>query len=457
MDLIPTEIKLAIVRFLIEESPESAYAYATGALTPVRQAYVRQIHFTALLPDYVQRRRSETESEKQKNNEAFSGAVASLMEFLRAWLSPHDGGIELQLSTACAIDLRDMRPGMGMAILDLRERRKRCLSSYVALNKGFYRQLPELPAVSKFTCPAADMNQRRLVPATCCEIASRFSRLRAIDWHLADGSHDSDFRLQLRNDFAAGLSSASSLIPESVRDFTLGYSSAPCVERFFPDEDPRICPGAARDALSVALRNLSVQMETVTLQMTSIGSEFLWDPELPPDQQAHWPRLREMELNFDGQTPQGEELFDWDPSDMPDDDPESDPPSSLSRVVPIPAQHRPYQLAFARAAGRMPKLRHLCALCGYQVRVLMDYTVRPGGAEFHYEDYQNSPVVVGLVTQEVQEEWWKTAHAHLREGDEFHFEVVDDGAVFEFRRRNSNGLPGQEPPERMVIDWTRVI
>ncbi|KAK8041674.1 hypothetical protein PG993_006197 [Apiospora rasikravindrae] len=480
MDRIPTEIKLAIVRMLIEDSPESAYVYATlsrewqallepttfaslklnqvrlcqakGTLTPVRQAYVRRIHFTALLPDYDYHHRPDNESEKQRNNEAFSDAVASLMDLLGAWSSPHHGGIELQLSTACTIDLQTMRRGHGFELLNLRARQIRCISSYVTLNKGFYRQLPELPCISKFTCPPASVYQRRLVPQTCCQIASRFPHLRTIDWQLADGSHNSDFRLQLRSDFATGLLA---FIPELVRHFTLGYSRGPGVERFFPDEDPQICLGSTRDPLSVALRNLSMQMETVTLQMTSIGSELLWDPELPPDQQGCWPRLREMGLNFDGRTPQGEELFDWDPSDLPDpDDHESDPPSAFTRVIPIPAQHRPYHLAFARAAGRMPRLRYFSALYGYRLAAMVDYTVRPRTAEFHYE---SSPVVDGLITQEVQEEWWNNAHAHLREGDKFRFHVVDTEEIVGFRHRAITGIAIDDPPERKTIKWTRVI
>ncbi|KAK8037514.1 hypothetical protein PG991_000860 [Apiospora marii] len=452
MDRIPTETKLAIVRLLIQDSPESACVYATVSrewqaffepttfsslnlnqeclhqaretLTPARQAYIRQIHFTALLPGYDNHRKPETEVEKKQNNEVFSDAVARLMELLSAWSSAH-GEVELELSAACAIDLQDMKPGGSILLPHLRERRKRCIASYVKLNEGLYHHVPEVTWISKFTCADPSLYKRRLVPKTCCEIASRFPHLRTIDWNLADGSHDHEVRLQLRNDFATGLSA---LIPETVRGLKLGYQGGSGIERFFDEQDPRICPGAARGHLSVALGKLSMQLETITLHMTAIGSELLWDPDLHHENhQRRWPLLREIELEFGCQTPQGEYLLDCSPSD----DGVTGPPQDLERFIPIPAALKPYHINFARAARRMPNLRHFTANCGCVVSAGFAYTVQPGGASDRdsrtAELYYGSARASECIANEIQEEWWQTAESHLKKGDKFIFKVDDYG------------------------------
>ncbi|KAK8030431.1 hypothetical protein PG990_000165 [Apiospora arundinis] len=478
MDRIPAEITLAIVRLLVDESPESAYTYATVSrawqafieattfaslkldqgrlsqaretLTPARQAYVRQIQFTALLPDYHnQAEPLDSEPDKKQNDEAFSDEVVSLMGLFSTWSSPHDGGIELQLSTACPLDLQDMKRGSSPLPPSRRVRLERCLTSYVALREGLYRRLPEVSLIKTFTSSPMFIYHRRLTPKTWCEIASRFPRLRSINWELADGSHDPAFRLQLRNDFAAGLS----VLPESVRDFTLCYRSGPGLGRFFKDPGLRVCPGAVRDPLSVALGKLSIQMETVSLTMV-LGSEILWDPELKTDQQAYWPFLRDIYLQLDGRTPRGEHLFDWDRLD-----PDSHGPD-YGRVIPISTQVNPYHLAFARAARRMPNLRSFCATDGNSFGNGVTYTVRPrSGADQGSSAtfcYDASPVV-DLIARGMEEEWWNTAHVHLREGDKFHFEVVDDGAIIEFRRRTDMSRAFTPPPVEKIIEWTRVI
>lgn len=492
MDRIPTEIKLAIVRQLVDASPELAYTYATisrewqmfiepttfaslkldqgrlsqarETLTPTRQTYVRRIQFTALLPDYHdQRELEESDLEKKEKNEAFSDAVASLMEFLSTWSSAYNGGIELELCAACAIDLQGYNDGMDKIrwILNRRERRERCVLSFVALNDGLYHRLPELSLVRKFTCVPASVTHRQLVPRTCCEIASRFPRLHSIDWNLGDGSHDYSFRLQLRNDFAIALSK----LPKSIRHFTLSYDGGDKTPygNVIDDPNPLIYPGATRDPLSVALRKVSMQMEDVSLYMAA-GSELLWDSDLHPNQQGHWPLLRKIDLslNMNNRTPQGEALFEFDPLE-PDYDPSPDPRIASDRVIPIPAQLTPYQLALAHAAGRMPNLRSLGVTIGDRIGDFITYTVEPTSgadqgsrAEFIYE---GSSATTDTVTQEIQEEWWNSAHVHLREGAEFHFKVVDDGRLLEFRRRRDNSSQGLLPDvlAQKTIEWTRVI
>ncbi|KAK7969954.1 hypothetical protein PG996_001609 [Apiospora saccharicola] len=304
MDRMPVEIKLAIAQSVVQKSPESARIYAAvsrewqalfepatfsslllnqqrtlqarAILTSERKAYVRRIHFIALLPGYKVDRQFETESEKQENHAAFSDAVATLFGLLHSWSLPQvvesiQRGIELSISAAATIDLQDLR-GRGLR-RDTRfyNRKRRCNASFVALREGLYHELPEVSCVTRFTY-SKDPVHRHLVPKTCCEIATRFPKLHSIGWYLADGSHDTAFRVRLRNDFATGLS----MLPDSVRHFTLSYFyDGPWGSR--NDQKPQLYPERVLDPLSVALRGLSLQLETISFDGT-IGSELLWQP-----------------------------------------------------------------------------------------------------------------------------------------------------------------------------------
>ncbi|KAK8137854.1 hypothetical protein PG984_001234 [Apiospora sp. TS-2023a] len=486
MDRIPVEIKLAIAQSVLRESPESARMYATVSrewqalfeptsfsslllnqqrlpqartiLTPERKAYVRRIHFFALLPEYKVDRSNETESEEQENNVAFFEAVAALFGFLHPWSlaqvdEPIQRGIELRISAAVTIDLQDLE-GRVNRDTQSHDRRRRCYTSFVALREGLYRDLPEVSCVTKFTY-SREFIHRQLVPKTCCEISTRFPRLHSIDWHLADGSHDDAFRVQLRNNFATGLS----LIPDSIRHFTLSYEYD-----LGNDEAVQLYPETVLDPLSVALRGLSSQLETISLQGT-IGSELLWEPGLDQAQEVHWPRLREMRLTGLDLTPQGKHLVSMDPEDSIWDY-EGWPPFRVDRLIPIPALENPFHLALAHAAGRMPSLRSLIANWGGRDGVVVEYTVQPGGpdgrgaraAEF---SYLATPLLD--LPHELQEAWLQTASAHFGEGAELHFKIMYRGSLAEYYQ-DGKTLAAKHPgtctwmvPEPKVVEWTRVV
>lgn len=323
-------------------------------------------------------------------------------------------------------------------------RTKRREACFVSLREGLYHQLPEVSCVTKFTYSKHRIHCQ-LVPKTCCEIASRFPKLISIAWSLEDGSRDHGFRVRLRNDFATGISK----LPDSVRHLRLDYYhyDALCLKS---DETPRrLYPETVLDPLSVALRGLSMQLETIWLDMV-IGSELLWEPGFDRDQKVHWPRLREMSLCQLHPTPQGKQLLHKDPENPV----WKEWPLTGVRATPIPALENPFHLALAHAAGRMSKLRRLSASWGWFHGVQLEYTTQlggPGGRGSHGAEffYQGTPLLD--LPHELQEAWLQTARVHLRDGAELRFRI-EDNVRFQYE---SSGHGRWTKPK--VVEWTRAV
>ncbi|KAK8102951.1 hypothetical protein PG984_016097 [Apiospora sp. TS-2023a] len=336
MDRLPPELKMPIMQQVIEESPpgiagalaavsrewqalieptsfatlrlnQECLAQARKILTPVRQSYVRCIDFTAALPCYDPKE-PETETERQQNNEDFSNAMASLLGLLSTWSGCRSEGIELSLRAASATDKgRCLDTRAEMPPPHSKEwKADRCISSFVGLRDDtFHQRLPEVPIVREFTCARSRLAHRRLVPRTCCELASRFPRLDKVHWFLADGGHDHAYRVQQRRDFAAALLPSTApgsprLIPESFRHLELRYGTNtiafkvsrkflrehPDYYDYVVDTDPVLCPEGTPDDLSLALAALSTQLVSADLKGT-VGEEF-WSSLAPEEKQGDY-------------------------------------------------------------------------------------------------------------------------------------------------------------------------
>ncbi|KAK8023943.1 hypothetical protein PG993_012009 [Apiospora rasikravindrae] len=368
-------------------------AQAEGIITPVRQSCIRCIKFDALLPDEHCRVNIETVS--KGSSEAISESVAKLLEALKTWSSP-PCGIELILNLRYEGE-RGPDPGRGRAF------RLALFTSFVSLPQNAYCQMPEVPSVTKFTHGRDWPDKLCLAPKASCEIASRFPNLQAIDWNFVQGYKvvygDNDVREERRKDFATGIS----ILPESIRDV---YISGDYFEDAFVNTP---CQKGTPDPLGLALRGLMKQLEHLTLTIP-IGSELFNDPDLSQEcEEPLWPRLHEISIATGGRTPQGHDLFD------------------LQSFVPLmgnrtEAQYRvghPFKqgevwcLALAHAAAHMPKLRLINIWWANTTGTSLEYRVEPdsSGATFQIK---SSP---GLsISTEIQNEWWKAARVHIREG-----------------------------------------
>ncbi|KAK8070788.1 hypothetical protein PG997_010991 [Apiospora hydei] len=191
--------------------------------------------------------------------------------------------------------------------------------------------------------------QRRLMPRTCCEIASRFPKLHTITWDLADGAHDHDFRVRMRHDFTAALSpsapSEQLLALESLQHLNLWYGTSTSsfkmnrndvniedYHHYVVDLNPQLCPEGTSDALSVVLAKLAMRMKTANLRGT-IGQEF-WSSLWPEGEEEDRVRrqlppcpLRKLVVCVHTHTPQGIFHYRYDPNLEPERAGQ-DPPSN---------------------------------------------------------------------------------------------------------------------------------
>ncbi|KAK7946449.1 uncharacterized protein PG986_010770 [Apiospora aurea] len=308
-------------------------AQAIGYVTPLRQTYVRFIHFETPLsivqqPVAVGRGFWVSWSEAMQveqvehNSTVFSSHLANLLYYLNGWTLPHEN-VELSLGisgTSCGLDWP------------------------VSLRVGFYRHLPKIDFIKKFRHTQGGVNEWKLTPTTCCMIASLFPSLRSINWCLEEEPPRNYItRAEVRNTFAAALV----WVPSSVRSFTLAYYY--CWMRAFGDfsVDPQ---SRAPDLLSIALRQLSKRLEKVVLSM-DIGHEFFIGNDSSAEE-TDWLRMREVTVIAGSRTPQEDALFNFD--------------DETQSAIPIPGMVNPYYLAAGRAAAGMPNLSFLTihwALC----------------------------------------------------------------------------------------------
>ncbi|KAK7946448.1 uncharacterized protein PG986_010769 [Apiospora aurea] len=458
---------------------------AGNIMSPMRQSYVRSIVFTAALPTH-EPEETETEHGKRDNNIYFSNAVTWLLEYLRTWSgvvfdSSHERGIELVLAVASPsdahyIDLDDT--SFQVPLRNGRSRIRKCLFSFVGLQEGFtdYRTLTTAPFITSFRCePARHRDQRRLVPQSLCEIASRFPNLLDIDWDLPDGGHaiDAPFRTQLRRDFAAALP----LLPRKIING--------------PDHNEteihplRFCPDGTPDELSVALGQLATRLRSIEVSGI-IGSEFFTATNPGKDEEGRedvdplgteTSALHQLILRAGPHTPQGYFLFVHDPLDP---SPEVGWPQN-SRVIPLTTRIHPYIAASARAAAHLPALTNLVITWKARTPASLTYTVRRG-PKAEAELVCNTSPSLDL-PDELQEAWWRAARTHLLSargggssevaagGSRFRLVVRDNGLRYKHlndRYRHLNNRPGgcahmgldplepvAEPPPHDVFDSIR--
>ncbi|KAK8070789.1 hypothetical protein PG997_010992 [Apiospora hydei] len=261
-------------------------AQAIGYVTPLRQTYVRFIHFETPL-SIVQQPAAvgrgfwalwNKAMQVEHNSDAFSWHLASLLNYLNGWTLPHEN-VELSLGisgTSCGLDLP------------------------VILRVDIYRQLPKIDFIKKFRHFQGGVNEWKLTPETCCMIASLFPSLRSINWCLEEEPPRNYItRAEVRSIFSAALA----WVPSSVRSFTLAYYRW---MRAFGDfsVDPQ---SRAPDLLSMALRQLSKRSKKVVLSM-DIGDEFFIGNDSSAEE-TEWLRMREVTVIAGSRTPQGDVLF----------------------------------------------------------------------------------------------------------------------------------------------------
>ncbi|KAK8067819.1 hypothetical protein PG996_006931 [Apiospora saccharicola] len=344
-------------------------AKAKEIITPSRQSFVRKIEFSAWSSDGPSSSTSSEqndangedspEQQANANSEHFTEQLSSLLNYLNGWTVAH-GKVELLIPV-----------------------QKNERSTIINLQADIYRQLPKIHFITKFTLKSFTHREvLQLSPKTCCEISSLFPNVRSIDWWLTSALENDAARIQSRVEFAAALA----LVPASVRTFCLMYLSS--TDR--NDENTRLTPlfsSGEPDPLSVALRQLSTQLEFVYLSL-AIDSELFFGTGINPEE-THWPRMRDVIVTGGIRTPGGDSFFHTD--------------SESGRTVPTQETINRYYLASGRAAAVMRNLRTILILWHepqfspgsllYTTREetteanLVVYGTYPDGAELELDQY----------------------------------------------------------------------
>ncbi|ROW13720.1 hypothetical protein VPNG_04605 [Cytospora leucostoma] len=384
---LPNEIKDYIINCVIQTSPETAALCASVCrdwqflverrafrhlnfdqsdlenvrriLTPTRQAYICQVYFVALLPEYDANHRiykEETTEEQRANDCAFTDAIIGLFETLAGW----DLDVSANRATGVKLILGASSPSdSGTDVAPYRRLRNTWRDSVLELNLAQDTQpdyeLPRLPMITSFIYGGG----RNTAPSACCYIAAKMPNLRDINWGFDDydaWETSPTRRKQLRLEFARGLAD----LPESLRSFALQFSHR-SLENHAVDP-PVLVEGpisTSLDPLSEALRSLSLRLETFILELGVVmGEDLFWPKE---GEECTWPCLEEIEVNLSCTSPSGEWLYRHDPKQPPPPPPRSMLPDRryYTRSHPVPEQVSRYFLAAAHAAAHMPRLRHL--------------------------------------------------------------------------------------------------
>ncbi|KAK8040369.1 hypothetical protein PG991_000157 [Apiospora marii] len=349
---------------------------AKKIMTTSRQNYVRVVHLGASLWDRPNLGSSERDNAISIE---FSQQLASLLDYLHGWNVTH-AKVELVL------------------ILNFKYHGIRSL---ISLRADVYRRLPNIHFITKFTIPT--VRELKLNPMTCCEIASLFPNVRSIDWYLQLSLETFDSQAQFRQNFAAALA----LIPASVRDFTLSYRCVILPSDLNAAGSLRPSSGAP-DSLSVALRRLSNQLETVHLDMV-IDSEVFFGADMHPEE-AHWPRMRAVTVVLGGKTSEGDNIF------VP----------GATPALPIPVQKvvNQYYLAAGTAAAGMRNLKRLEISQRFPPTMMFEYLVNDAttGADLYITDVKELKL-----PPNVEEVWWRAAREHLRTGATLQVNLEDIG------------------------------
>ncbi|KAK8040370.1 hypothetical protein PG991_000158 [Apiospora marii] len=396
-------------------------AQASGILTSDRQSYIRCIEFSALLPTLYYRPGSDTFP--YDSRKVVLEAVDNLLAALNTWSFP-PRGIELILS------VRYTGSHAELYASQFRQHRWESLQSLIKLPHDV---LPEVPCITKFTHHRDLAAPFRLTPGSCCAIANRFPNLKTIDWSfIYDHSEPSGAsHSQWRYEFATGIS----LLPKSVRHASI-YENGP------------LCRDEALDPLSLALREFTKQLESLTI-WAIIGKEIFDDPGLNGDgERPLWPRLRKVALHTGDKTPQGHSLLEF-----------SMPTANINEYTgqggmrrQLSKQGEIYWITLARAAAHMPELQNMRA--SLNTDPMLTYSVEPNSSGADFQLLTSEKLDIRDVLQEA---WWETAQVHIRDGAGFHFMVKEKGKTVNVVS-SYDGEPfveyRQVEPLKLV-EWTR--
>ncbi|KAJ5919201.1 hypothetical protein N7466_010144 [Penicillium verhagenii] len=340
-----------------------------------RKTCIRNINLIIDLEPYSIEARAEFETaeEHRRNNELFVPAIQSLFSTLESWPeNAYEPGINLSieaLSPSDAMDRQRSRQARRDPTKDLGWRRFE--RSYLQFSKDHLKCLPVVHAVTALSM--GDLHLSRLIlPASCALITSKLPRLHRLSLNLSDNEkRDKALRKQNRNDLACHFY----LLPSSIKELYLQFTS---IRPRNEDSTPaNLVDGKIEDPLSSSLRDFSQQLTSMSLIDIVVGKELFWpinSMDVDDMQLPSWPNLTTIYIECGITTPSGEWLFERDPSEDDDFEPNFERDDCLPehkqrapedrvlnsfRVKASPKLMNGLYMSSGRAAQRMPRLKFM--------------------------------------------------------------------------------------------------
>ena len=182
------------------------FRYAFQNTNKCRQAFLKGLYMTIILPEYEDKycARMEREPDQQVNNKVFTEAIATLFDFLSGWKSTGESTVETPkiLLDIGALSFSDdgYRPQQydtegkrrySIESIDGDIGNERWRRSYLAIDS--LDKIKDVQCISQFrcrqyprSCPRSATGSRSFEPASIARLATKLSQLECMDWVFRD-------------------------------------------------------------------------------------------------------------------------------------------------------------------------------------------------------------------------------------------------------------------------------
>ncbi|PGH15164.1 hypothetical protein AJ79_02529 [Helicocarpus griseus UAMH5409] len=374
----------------VESTELSTFANLFRPSQNHRRTLVKAIFYNVLLPAYSDEAccEYENEDEKEANNQAFSNAISGLFNVLES-LDDDEvrkaGGLILCLNSYSPMDTNKL-PAYKRKIREARlgDRKdlweKRYRASFLQLKNPEW--LPVLSNISEFVCREG-YHSRNIEPASGFAIAAKFKHLERCTLEFCDKGHIStEVRRRNRNKFAEAISTSTQQSVDIIKIQLV--SDGPTDEGSTP---PRLLTSSSPvDSLNVSIHNFIQQANVGKILLFDhiVAPELFWpfSPNTTAISSPFWKSLRQIQVNMQACTPDGDWYFMVDPniasyaefttdtgnanSDVEEDTYDSDEESDSDieaentfRSIPDPKRMNPLLIAMARAVQHASSLERM--------------------------------------------------------------------------------------------------
>jgi hypothetical protein len=305
------------------------------AQSPRRQALLRTISFTPILPAYdeVACSRFERQADQEENNEALTAVMRRLYAALRGCSKLSSVTVNIPYSPTDNCEDRRARYAndrlaymLGQKV-DIRERRY--VQSLLELQMPL--DSPPLAAVRTFTLSGD--GPRYITPCSALTLLKRHPRVEVLTLNLDDNERRRpELRAQLRTDFARDLLLTSC---PALRRLDLSYRYEDPSDQRFVNMDVRGARGNSNiDVSSTSLRKFLIAAPN--LESVNLGGPICIDESLFESSDSHsskrwWLGLRELRIEMSAVRPDGGWYLDED-LEISRNEPSRQTPRALGEV-----------------------------------------------------------------------------------------------------------------------------